>query len=403
MRKVRKSPYIKKWLVGVLLLFLMLFSSVLEVNAKNELDEAPALDQNVLSEKLNNSEMRSIKETVDKALKKAEISEGYSFSSENLLNNALKGMPLENLKGLPKVLLAALGKEMQANLALIIELFAIMLLGAIIRSLQPLESGIPNEAAKLAVNGVLVVIASVSFGSIVNVVMVAIESMQHIATLAMPALFALMASSGRIVSVTALQPLMLLGVNAACHIFKTVLLPLAIMAGLIFLIDSVSERFKLKTLAKLLKSCTIWITGAITLAFSLMVSIQKIASTSVDAVAIKTTKFALGTFVPVAGKYMSEAAETILLCTTAARNAAGILTIVGLGLIFIIPFIKVFIIMVSFRLAATFGSPICDECICDALGDASSCLSVILGIMGAALFVLVLLTGTLMNSSSFMT
>ncbi len=398
-----KFHYIKRILICILMFFLMLFLSVLRVSAKNESGNTQELNTNVLEEKLNNSEIESVKESVDKALQKSEISKAYGFNSDDLLNDAMKGTPLNTLKGLPKVLLALLGKEIKANLALIIELFAIMLLGAIIRSLQPLESGIPNEAAKLGVNGVMVVMASVSFGSMVNVALVAIESMQHIASLAMPALFALMASSGRIVSVSAIQPLMLLGVNAACQMFKTVLLPLAVMSGLLFLIDSISERFKLKTLAKLLKSCTIWITGAITLAFSLMISIQKLASASVDAVAIKTTKFAIGTFIPVAGKYMSEAAETILLCTSAARNAAGILTIVGLALIFVIPFIKVFIVMISFRLAATFGSPICDECICDALEDASSCLSVMLGIMGAAMFVLILLTGTLMSSSGFMT
>jgi stage III sporulation protein AE len=346
--------------------------------------------------------MKSVQDAVEKALSKSEISDSYSFNSADILRDALKGMPMENLKGLPKVLLSVLGNEIKANLALLLELFAIMLLGAVVRSLQPLEAGIPNEAAKLGVNGVMIVIAAVSFGSIVSVVEKTIESMQHIASIAMPALIALMASSGRIVSVTALQPIMLIGVNTACHILKTVLLPIAVMAGLLFLVDSLSERFKLKTIAKLLKSCAVWLTGALTLVFSIMVSIQKLASSSVDAVAIKTAKFAVGTFIPVAGKYMSDAAETILVCTSAARNAAGILTVIGLGLIFLIPFIKVFIIMLCFRLAAAFGSPICDESICDSLEDSASCLSVILGIMGSSLFVLVLLTGTLMSSSGFM-
>ena len=53
--------------------------------------------------------------------------------------------------------------------------------------------------------------------------------------------------------------------------------------------------------------------------------------------------------------------------------------------------------MLSFRLAAAFGAPVCDESICDALEDASGCMTAMLGIMGASLFVLVLLTGALMN------
>lgn len=360
------------------------------------------ISNELMGQQMNNSEIKNIQDTIERALSGSDLAKEFRFSSQEILDNALKGMPMENLKGIPKALFAILGKEVKSNFVLIIEMYCVMLLGTVIRALQPTESGIPGQVAKLSVNGVLVIMAAVSFGSVSQVVLTTIESMQNIASLVMPALFALMAASGRIVSVTAMQPIMLIGVNTACHVFKTILLPLTVMAGVLFLVDSVSERFKLKTLAKLLKSCSVWFTGAITLAFSIAVSIQKLASGTVDQVAVKTTKFAIGTFIPVAGKYMSDAADTILLYTSAARNAAGVLTLIGLGLIFIVPFIKVFIIMMALRLTAAFGAPLCDECICDGLEDAAGCLSVILGIMGASLFVLVLLTGTFMNSSGLM-
>lgn len=178
---------------------------------------------------------------------------------------------------------------------------------------------------------------------------------------------------------------------------------MAVMAGVLFLIDSISERFSLKKLAKLFKSCTVWITGAMTLVFSMAVSIQKLASSSVDAVTLKTAKFAIGTFVPIAGKYMSDAADTILLCASAVRNAAGILTVIVLALMFLAPLVKVFAIMLAIRIASVFGSPICDESITDALEDASGCITVIIGIMAASMFVLILLTGTLMNSGGLLT
>jgi stage III sporulation protein AE len=99
---------------------------------------------------------------------------------------------------------------------------------------------------------------------------------------------------------------------------------------------------------------------------------------------------------------MSEAAETILICTSAVRNAAGAITVIGLGLVVINPFIKVLVIMLSFRLAAALGSPICDECTSNALEDAAGCISLMIGIMGASLFVLILLTGAMMSSVGLM-
>ena len=386
---------------SILIFLAVLFTST-PVAASLRADTESVITEDIIEEKLRNNEIKTVKDTVDKALSKSQISKAYNLNAEEIIKNSLKGKPVESLKGLPKILLAILGKEIKINLVLIIQLIAIMLLGAVIRALQPLEKGIPNEVAKLGVNGMLVIVAAVSFGSVVDIAKTTIETMQYIASLVMPALIALMAASGRIVSVTAMQPLMLVGVNFACQVFKTVLLPLTVMAGILFLVDSISERFKLNALAKLLKSCAVMITGTITLVFSIFMSIQKIAGSSIDAVTIKTTRFAIGTFIPVAGKYMTDAAETILLCTSAVSNIAGILTVIGLGLVFVIPFIKVFVIMIAFRLAAAIGAPICDESICDALTDSAGCISIMLGIMGASLFVIILLTGTLMNSSGVM-
>lgn len=392
---------INKIRFSILIFLAVLFTST-PVAASLRADTESVITEDIIEEKLRNNEIKTVKDTVDKALSKSQISKAYNLNAEEIIKNSLKGKPVESLKGLPKILLAILGKEIKINLVLIIQLIALMLLGAVIRALQPLEKGIPNEVAKLGVNGMLVIVAAVSFGSVVDIAKTTIETMQYIASLVMPALIALMAASGRIVSVTAMQPLMLVGVNFACQVFKTVLLPLTVMAGTLFLVDSISERFKLNTLAKLLKSCAVMITGTITLVFSIFMSIQKIAGSSIDAVTIKTTRFAIGTFIPVAGKYMTDAAETILLCTSAVSNIAGILTVIGLGLVFVIPFIKVFVIMIAFRLAAAIGAPICDESICDALTDSAGCISIMLGIMGASLFVIILLTGTLMNSSGVM-
>ena len=385
-----------------IIVFLTVLLASTPVAAYTDTGAEGTLYEDIIEEKLKISEIKTVKDTIDKALSKSQISKAYNLNSEEIIRNALKGKPLDSLEGLPKILNAVLGKEIRVNLVLIIQLLAIMLLGAVIRALQPLENGIPNEVAKLGVNGILIIVAAVSFGSVVDIAKTTIETMQYVASLVMPALIALMAASGRIVTVTAMQPLMLVGVNIACQIFKTVLLPLTVMAGILFLVDSVSDRFKLNTLAKLLRSCAVWITGAITLMFSIFMSIQKIAGSSIDAVTVKTTRFAIGTFIPVAGKYMTDAAEAILLCTAAVSNIAGILTVIGLGLVFVIPFIKVFVIMIAFRLAAAIGAPICDESICDALTDSAGCISIMLGIMGASLFVIILLTGTLMNSSGAM-
>ncbi len=384
---------------GLLFLVLAWLALPQAVYAEDALQDSRFREQ-ILNGQLKNEEVRNVRDAVDRALK--DIKElDYDFSVDRILEDAAKGMPMNRLNGLPSALLGLLGKEFRANVLLMLELFAVMLLAAVLKGLQPKEGGLSGEAVKLAVNGALAVMAAASFGSIVRLAQGTIESMQILASVAMPSMYAMMAASGQVVSATALQPLVLAGVNTTCHLFRNIFLPLTVMAGVLFLVDSISDRFKLKNLAKLLKTIAVWATGAITLIFSIAVNIQKISGSAVDAAAVKTAKFAIGTLVPVAGKNMSDAAETILACTQAVRNAAGVVTVIGLGILFAVPFIKMVVIMLVYRLIAAFGAPLSDEGICGALEDAAGCMSVMIGIMGASLFVLILLTGTLMSSTGF--
>lgn len=387
----------KAGLVFCILFWLVLTQPVFA----EESHQTSQIQDQILNGQLNNDEVNTIRKAVDRALDDAGDLD-YDFSVDEILENAAKGRPMDPLGRFPSALLDLLGKEFKGNVILMLELFAVMLVAALFKGLQPREKGISNESVKLAVNGAMAVIAAASFGSTVRMAQGTIESMQILASIAMPALYALLAASGQIVSATALQPLVLAGVNVTCHLFKTILLPLSVMAGVLFLVDSISDRFRLKNLAKLLKTIAIWVTGAITLVFSIAVSLQKVSGSTVDAAAVKTAKFAIGTLVPVAGKNMSDAAETLLACTHAVRNAAGVVTVIGLAILFAIPFIKMLVIMLVYRLVAAFGSPLGDDNICSALEEAAGCMSVIIGIMGASLFVLILLTGTLMSSTGFL-
>lgn len=391
-----QKPVLKSGL-AVLMLVLLLALPQRVFAEENGMPEE--VRQQIIRDQLENSEVNTVRDAVDRALNDARELD-YRFSVDGILEDAVSGKPLDRLEGLPSALLGLLGREIKANVILMTQLFAVMLLSALFKGLQPKDGGISNEAARLALNGTMTVMAAASFGGIVRTAQEAIESMQTLASVAMPALYAMLTASGRVVSAAAVQPLMLAAVNLACHLLKTVMLPLTVMAGVLFLVDSISDRFRLKNMAKLLKTIVVWMTGVITLVFSIAVNIQKISGSAVDAAAAKTAKFAIG-MVPVAGKNMSDAAETILACAATVRNAAGTVTVIGLAVIFAVPFVKMLVVMLVYRLVAAFGAPLGDDGICGALEEAAGCMSVMIGITGASLFVLVLLAGTLMSGAGY--
>ena len=384
----------KAGLVFCILFWLVLTQPVFA----EESHQTSQIQDQILNGQLNNDEVNTIRKAVDRALDDAGDLD-YDFSVDEILEKRPRADPW--IPGrFPSALLDLLGKEFKKR-HFNAGAFAVMLVAALFKGLQPREKGISNESVKLAVNGAMAVIAAASLK----------HSEDGSGNHRVHADTCIYRNAGIIRSAGSFRTDCIghgsstTGIGRSqCCLPSVQNHPASIVryGGVLFLVDSISDRFRLKNLQKLLKTIAIWVTGAITLVFSIAVSLQKVSGSTVDAAAVKTAKFAIGTLVPVAGKNMSDAAETLLACTHAVRNAAGVVTVIGLAILFAIPFIKMLVIMLVYRLVAAFGSPLGDDNICSALEEAAGCMSVIIGIMGASLFVLILLTGTLMSSTGFL-
>ena len=72
-----------------------------------------------------------------------------------------------------------------------------------------------------------------------------------------------------------------------------------------------------------------------TLLFSFLLSVQTILAKSADSLAAKTARFAIGSFIPMAGSVIAEAFSTLKEGISVLKNAAGIGGIIVLLLIMV--------------------------------------------------------------------
>ena len=106
----------------------------------------------------------------------------------------------------------------------------------------------------------------------------------------------------------------------------------------------------------------------------------------------------MNTFIPVAGKYMADATDTIINCALFVKNTAGVATMAVTLATCFVPILKIFVIIMLYRFTAAIIEPVAEERLFECLTDLSDCMKTILGVVGAALFMFLLSMGALLGA-----
>src|SRR5699024_4772277 len=89
-----------------------------------------------------------------------------------------------------------------------------------------------------------------------------------------------------------------------------------------------------------------------------VMSVQGASTAVQDGVAMKTTKFITGNFIPVVGRTFTDAADTILSASLLLKNAVGIVGLLMIVLIALFPALKIFAIALIYQLSAAILQPV---------------------------------------------
>ncbi len=227
----------------------------------------------------------------------------------------------------------------------------------------------------------IVTLIMTNFVQILDIVKESIQSLVGFMNSLIPVLITLMISTGSIVSANVVQPIILFLITFIGNFITGVIIPFVLISTALGVISKISDRVQVDKLSKFFKTSVVWVLGVILTIFVGVVSIEGTLSSSVDGVTAKTAKAAVSSFIPVVGKILGDAVDTVIGCSSILKNATGIVGVIILIGIAIVPVIKLVVLMAIYYLGAALCQPIADEKIIKLLEQMGDTFKTLLAIM----------------------
>lgn len=335
-------------------------------------------------------------------IKSAEKFTGEFFEDidiNEILNDAIKG-EVDNSTLLKKIL-NILGKEVTTNIKSLVSILAIILIHSILKSIS--ESLENNNISKLIyyVQYILIVTVIMSnFTDIIKLVQDTTGNLIGFMNTLVPLLITLMMYTGSITTSSVVEPIILFMINFIGNIIQNLIIPFVLVLTSLMIISKISDKVHIDKLSKFFKSGIVWFLGIVLTVFVGVVSLEGTLSSSVDGITAKTTKAVVSSAIPVVGKILGDAVDTVLGCGIVLKNAVGLVGVVIVIGICIMPILKLFVLSVSYKLLSTVVQPIADEKIIDLLEQIGDIFKIFLGILCAISFMLIIGTTLVLKISN---
>ncbi len=220
-----------------------------------------------------------------------------------------------------------------------------------------------------------------NFADIILLVKTTIQNLVGFSYSLLPILLTLMMTTGSIASASAIQPVILFLITFIGNVITTFLLPLILIGTALSIISKVSNKIQIDKLSKYFKSSVVWILGVVLTVFVGVVSLEGTLTSSVDGITAKTTKAAVSNFIPVVGKILGDAVDTVIGCGNILKNAVGIVGVIVVVGICVIPIIKLAILTITYYIASAVCQPIADDKIVSVLSGMGDTFKVLLAML----------------------
>ena len=227
-----------------------------------------------------------------------------------------------------------------------------------------------------------------AYASLLKTAKDAVKSMGEFTERSLPVMTTAMAALGSESSIAAMSPLMIFLSGTVVSVFERILLPTSLAAGVISIIDSVSENMRLSELVKLLRKAVKWTAGLITVLYSGAVSINSLTAASRDGLMIRTAKYTLDKLVPVVGSMVSGTVDSVMGCALMLRNGVGMAALILLLSVMLRPMLALISGIFVFRVTGALCQPTAEpravnliSCAADVTGDLLGCVMAVFSML----------------------
>ena len=318
---------------------------------------------------------------------------------KEMFNLALTGK-IDNEK-LFKSILNILGKEVIGSVRILGSIIVIIVIHSILKSIsEGLENKSISQITYYVQYILIVTLIMTNFSQVITMIKESVQNLVGFIDMLIPILLTLIITTGNIVSAGMLQPILLFIITFIGNFINNIILPLVLVSTALGIVSKISDRIQIDKLSKFFKSSVVWILGVVLTVFVGVVSLEGNLSSSVDGVTAKTAKAAVSSFIPVVGKILGDAVDTVIGCSSILKNAIGIIGVVVVIGICIAPIIKLTILMAVYYLGAALCQPIADSKIISLLEQMGDTFKILLAILCSVSVMLIIGITLVINISN---
>ncbi len=216
-----------------------------------------------------------------------------------------------------------------------------------------------------------------------------------------PIMLTLIAALGGTVSVSLFQPTIALLSSAVVTIFTKFVMPIFIFTLVFSIISNLTNTVKLNKFTAFFNSLFKYVIGFVLTIFTAFLSIQGITANSHDGVSFRTAKFAIKSYVPILGGYLSDGLDVILTSSMLIKNAVGVSGLLLLVLTILAPLIKICVFTLCLKLTSAILEPVADTKIANFVSGVSKTMTMLVVMIIGVSFMYLVSAGVLMATANF--
>ncbi|QAY68404.1 stage III sporulation protein AE [Paenibacillus protaetiae] len=252
--------------------------------------------------------------------------------------------------------------EVLYNAKLLVTIVMLTVFSVVLETLQnAFERNTVSKVGYSIAYMVLIIMAANSFHVAIGYAQQAIETMIQFMLAMLPLLLTLLASLGNVTTVTIMHPLVVFMIHTVGTVIYTIVFPLLFFSAVLHIASGLTERFKVTQLANLLRTISVWLMGAMVTIFLGVISVRGAAGAITDGITLRTAKFLAGNFVPVVGRVVSDAADTVISASLLAKNAIGLAGVIILLFLCAFPALKILTLALIYNVSAAVMQPLGDS------------------------------------------
>lgn len=325
------------------------------------------------------------------------------FSNGSFLEKVkdlISGKTSINFSSIASAFFSILSNEILAIIPLLCTIIALGVLSSITNQANFSKDKTVAEIVHFVCYAVIIMVVFNAVTGLVKVTYSTLNSLKGQMEIGFPILLTLLTSVGSVVSVSVYQPLVAILSGSLMTIFVNFIMPLFVFCLVFTVVGNLSSNVKLNKFSGLFQSVFKWTIGLVFTLFSAFLTIEGITAGSYDGLSIRTTKYAMKSYIPFVGGYLADGLNLILTSSVLVKNAVGM---AGLFLLFstiISPILKILLLKLVLSLSAGILEPICDKRVVDFLSGISKCLSMLIATICVAGFAYLITIGLIMCTSN---